>query len=79
MHLHTMCKRELANLSTIEAETQVEQSGLYFGTYSGLTIAMNRARVCSIFFACSSTIFIVSHFFTPRIPMDLGPFGNTTL
>ena len=79
MHLHSMCEREISKIPLVKAETQVEASDLYFGLYSGLTIATKRARVCATFFACSSTIVLVSHFLTPRIPIDLGPLGNTTL
>ena len=74
-----MCEREKSSNALVKAETPVEASDLYYGTYGGLVIARKRAHLCSVFFACSSTVLLLSHFVTPRVPINLGPLGNSTL
>jgi len=74
-----MCEREESNNALVKAETPVEASDIYYGTYGGLVIARKRAHLCSVFFACSSTVLLISHFVTPRVTIHLGPLGNSTL
>jgi len=79
LHFHSMCVRELSMTPPVKADTQVEPSDLYQGVYSDLRSTMKRAQLSFFFFACASTLFLASHFFTPRTPINLGPLGNTTL